>query len=734
MAKKRRRPNKRARARDRALVWGDLLGRVRLWMLALFLLSMPLFFLPGNTEYGYTKTVYTLVFISALMLLWALEGLLRREWEVELSWLFPVVPAFLLVSFLSLTGGAALGLVLQSAAIILYFGFIYLLVVNTAREDRDVVVLLGALLAAGVGTGLYGLLQYTGTVAGGPGRGLGAIISSMGNRQFLAGFLSYLVLPAGILLVRLRRPWSRAMVLVGAGFVLAVMLLTRQVGVRVGLAVAAGFVAFALGLWPAKGAKWTWWCAAGAAVLLALGLVGGWVWLLSGAALLGVCGAVWGGARVVRRCRWAWIPTAAVAVLVLILLIPTTTPINYVRELWGGKGPVRSYDWWVGYEMWRDSPAFGIGVSAYKVDFVPYKAVLLETPRGQAYDFPIAPAAQAHNEYVQVAAEMGTAGFLVLLGGLGGIVWLGLRRIAAQHDPERRLELVLLGGGVLVTLVHATVTFPWRLPASSLAFVALLGMAFSPRYGALGGWRIALRGKALAVAVTVLGLLGASVSVIAVRDLIADRYLFQGRGLLNAGYVERAQEALDRSVSLDFFPRLSLYWLGMAHLQAGELEAARDTLQNCFGRYVNDPLYVNLAQVHMQLDEHDKARELLQELLATGPRQEAEQHGRYLLAVIEGQQGRHAEAAELLQRVVEQDPGHWRAWLFLGEMVQAQQQLGDARQHYERALEIIEREMARLEERLGERVLADEAARLEREYQELQRARETVERYLAQLP
>jgi len=735
MAKKKSRRSTKPRWWANAQLWGSRLAGVRLWALGVFLLSMPMFFLPGNTEYGYTKTVYTLVFVSGLLVLWAAEGILRREWKVELTRLFPVIPAFLLAAFLSLSGGAAWRLVLQSGAIFLYFGFIYLLIVNTVRNDRDVTVLLGALVLAAVGTGLYGLLQYTGTVPGGPGRGLGAMISTMGNRQFLAGFLSYLVLPAGILLVRLERPWSRAAALIGAGFVLAVMLVTRQVGVRLGLGAASGFTAFALGLWPARGARWSWWTAALFMALLALGMVGGWTWLFAGLVVAGGSVAAWAVAVTLRRYRWAWIPTGAFILLAIILLIPTTSPVPGVRQMWARQsGAVRAYDWWVGYEMWRDSPAFGIGLSAYKVDFVPYKAVFLETPRGEAYDFPIRPAAQAHNEYVQVAAEMGSLGMLVVVGALAGIGWLGLRRIARQDDPARRLELILLGGGVLVTLVHATVTFPWRLPASSLAFVALLGMAFSPRYGESGRWAIALRGKALTVAVTLVAVLGVTVSVIAVRDLIADRYLFQGRGLLGAGRVEQALEQLERAVELDFFPRLSLYWLGTAQLHAGQLEQARDTLKESFGRHVNDPLYVNLAQVHMQLGEEDEARELLEEFLATGPQPETGLHGRYLLAVIEARRGRYAEATELLQKVVVEDPADWRAWGVLGDMARAQGRPEDARDHYERSQELIERELARVEARLAEPVSREESARLVEERQQLERAQEMTERHLAQLP
>ncbi|MBC7099780.1 hypothetical protein H5T52_11870, partial [Candidatus Bipolaricaulota bacterium] len=126
--------------------------------LSFFVFSMPLFFLPGNTEYGYTKSVYTLVYVSFLLFLWGIEGLIERKWEVEVTGLWPVLPGLLLASLVSLAGGTPACVVLQSAALLLYFGLLYLLIANTAQEDYQVTMLLGALLASGFFAGLYGLL------------------------------------------------------------------------------------------------------------------------------------------------------------------------------------------------------------------------------------------------------------------------------------------------------------------------------------------------------------------------------------------------------------------------------------------------------------------------------------------------------------------------------------------------------------------------------------------------
>lgn len=743
MAKKKRRVSRRSFRLTEALL------RVRVWLLAFFLFSMPLFFLPMNTEYGYTKSVYTLLFVSLLMVLWAMEALLRKGAEVHLSWLFPILPAFLITSLLSLLGGAEAGGVIQSATLFLYFGFIYLLVLNAGQGERQVMALLGALLCSAVASAMWGLLQYVGLALGGPGTGLSAMIATMGNRQFLAGFLSYLILPSGILCLRLRSVWARAVALGGAGFAFAVMLLTRQVGVRLGLGIAVAVIAFASGLWPVLWGRWLGWAVAGGVALAGMVAVLGPIGFLYVLGLAMLALGLWALGRLLRARPWSWVPTALAAVAAVLMLIPVTTPFSGVRDLWARQsGAVRAYDWWVGYEMWQDSPIVGIGLGAYKIQFVPYKAHFLDTPRGEAYDFHISPAAQAHNEYVQVAAEMGTLGFLVLIAGLGLIVVLGLRRVAAMEDRGRRLELLLLGGGIVVTLVHAAVTFPWRLPASSMAFVAILALAFSPRYGQRGRLSLVLRGRPLMVVCVLVFLLASVVSVFAVRDLVADQHLRQAQIALARGDAPRARAHLERSVELDFFPRLSLYYLGIAQLRIGEIDAARDTLRQCLTRHVNATLYLNLASAHLQLEELDEARDILMRLLAARPRRDQEAAGRYLLAetkLLEADRhtrgGMRAEALEALREaeagfrsVLEVDPRNERAYIRLGDIARQEQRYDEAREHYERAQQLIDAALLRAQRDLERAQSLDDHRSAREQLEFLRQAEEVVQRMLARLP
>jgi len=727
--KRKGKPNKGKTSRANP---AEKFARFRFYVLVFFLLTMPLFFSPWNTEYGYSKTVYALVFVSLLLILWAVEVFPRREAKVELSWFFPVLPALLLAALLSLSGLTPASIVLQSATLILYFGLVFLLIVNGRIGDREVGLSLGALLLSAVLNALFGLLQHLGLVIGGPED---PMIATMGNRQFLAGFLSYLVLPMGILLVRLRRPWTWIPALLGTGFVFAVMLLTRQVGVRLGLVAGLGFVAFGLGFWPGRGGTWRRWVAAAAAGTAALAGVLGASGLFYAAILAGGLGALWALGKLVRRFPVVWIATVGLVLTAVFLLLPVTTPLGGVRQLWERQsGAIRAWNLWVGYEMWRDRPWFGIGLGGYKIHFVPYKPEFLASPRGEAFAFPFPRADQAHNEYVQVAAEMGAVGVVVLVASLGLLGYIGFRRLNRQADPEKRLELLLLGGGLIVVLVHAVPTFPFRLPASSLAFVAILGLAMSPRYGPVGDLRIRLRGRGLKAAVAGLCLFGLVVPVIAVRDMVADAYLLAGQVSLHGGDVPLARQQFTRAVELDFAPRLSLYWLGIAHGRAGDLRAAQAAFRACLSRFRPEHLYLQLASVEIALEYLPEARALLTELLATIPPREMEIEALYLLAIADMKGGDHVMAKDRLQRIVALDPNHEWAEFQLGEIARFQLLWVEARAHYERALAIIAAEQRALQALYGTAVSLARLGELRAQEARLSDLRSLIERTLRQIP
>ncbi|GAJ17359.1 unnamed protein product, partial [marine sediment metagenome] len=147
---------------------------------------MPLFIWPGAiTEYGYGKSIFALVGVSLLVILWGIHALVKGKWEIRLPWItFPVL-GLVVVSLFSLIHATNGRVVIQSLMLVIFFFLFFLVIANLVRERRDVTLILYSLLLSAFFASLYGLLQYLGVMPGtSGGHGLGEVISTMGNRNY----------------------------------------------------------------------------------------------------------------------------------------------------------------------------------------------------------------------------------------------------------------------------------------------------------------------------------------------------------------------------------------------------------------------------------------------------------------------------------------------------------------------------------------------------------------------
>ena len=187
------------------------LERIQVTAIAVAVFALPLVMWPGLTDYNYAKCIVSLILISVLLVLWGLTAWRRASWTIRIPWLLVPVFGFVLAGVLSLIQATNGRVVVQSLILLIYFVLLLWMIANVVRDQRDVRWLLTALLASGFLAALYGVLQYFGIVPGNPGAtGVNAIISTMGNRNHLGGFLLYLFYPAVILLFRVKARWAKA--------------------------------------------------------------------------------------------------------------------------------------------------------------------------------------------------------------------------------------------------------------------------------------------------------------------------------------------------------------------------------------------------------------------------------------------------------------------------------------------------------------------------------------------
>ncbi len=641
---------------------GIRFDRVMVGLIALFVFVLPLFIWPTSTEYGYSKSILALIAISVLCALWAAWSLFKREWRMRVPWVVLPVLCFVAASLVSLIHAANGRMVIQSVTLVVFFFLFYLIVVQFVREKRDVNLILYSLLVSSFLCSLYGLLQYLGIMPGAFGQtGLSEIISTMGNKNYLGEFLASLLFPAVILVVGLKSRLLRVAAIGLIAFDFGTAMLVQQASVIFALiaATAAFFVAFAIfrPVGPVKHNR---------------------IWLLALVATLAVTFAV----------------ESPSGPLNSVVGLSAEMPWWLGKLVSVGSAKTRTWDWWIGWEMLRDHPVVGVGLGNYKVDFLPYKAQFLTSPRGAGYDFYIPRAAQAHNEYVQVAAELGAFGIAALAAFLVVVPVTFWRRLRRNRDESDRLDLILLGSGVVSFLIVALAGFPGHLPAASLVVVLTLALASSRAYGEGAKFEVSLKGPLLIGAAVATFAVGLVVSILAARDFSGDVLLGRGRSELQAGESRLAEQDLRKSVALDFSPSEAFYQLGVLEAKEGRYQEAKVDLEKCLTRFVTENVYLNLASVDYNLKDTAGARKNLDLLLATHPYPELETEAQYLRALLSAQEGDYNRASSEFAALIQAHPDFERALITLGDLQRAQGLAAEARNNYMQALALIKDKFA----------------------------------------
>jgi len=301
-----------------------------------------------------------------------------------------------------------------------------------ARRRRGVWWAAAPLMAVAAAEAVLGLIQY------GMGDGTTIATGTYANRNHFAGLMEMslpFVVMLAVWILRHGRDDSEAQEMPAGSAVLACLLL----GVAVLLLAATLFSLSRMGFLAAL------------AALLMTGLPGwwsrlaGWRWrvsLMSAAVLAGAIGFV-------------FLPTDQ--------LIARFANIAATEDI---STDDRARIWQDTRRMIGDYAVTGCGLGAYEPSFVRYQTV---APM-QTVNF-------AHNDYLQVLAETGGAGFALVLA-MGLWVSLGAVRTAAEAENSNARYIALACCGSLTAIwLHSLVDFNLYVPANSMVAAWVLGLA-----------------------------------------------------------------------------------------------------------------------------------------------------------------------------------------------------------------------------------------------------------------
>ena len=457
---------------------------------------------------------------------WLATGLLVALFLVIYAWNWRLdarrpASAAALLGIAAMAAGILLAAVLAPEKLAALYGLPFFLIplawgamiLTVPWTERDLGILLQALVALGALVALIGLGQYYAPVAtaellgygSAADQGRSAIYSTIGNPEYLGGFLAPLAM---LSLADLWRQFRRAhplMLLQGFAFLLMIwaILLTEARGAWLACLVGGGFLLVCL--WASRGRLVSESPTENAPDSAGKGKSSRKQKDSKPAALQAAAPA----------CRWAWKWGIAGAVLLVILLVALPTPLNPHRvnlarrfaqsaDLSSAAVQQRLLLYIVTADMIRTDGWIGVGPN----NFAPRFALHLQEMRNRENEGAILKIAwrlgnyhpgYVHCEPLQFWVEsglLGIGGFLLVVAASFTLIWRGLlRRAAAQGGPSEQgairdsaraqvdVRLFALAAGYsaawLCGLAASLLSFPFHMPDRAFLYWGLMGLSLA---------------------------------------------------------------------------------------------------------------------------------------------------------------------------------------------------------------------------------------------------------------
>ena len=131
-----------------------------------------------------------------------------------------------------------------------------------------------------------------------------------------------------------------------------------------------------------------------------------------------------------------------------------------------GAGGNTRLDLWAGtVKLWRRSPVVGCGAGAYR-----YAIDLNKPPTGSLE------VRHAHNDWLEWTADTGVAGAAILLGTVGGLLWLLAPARVRRMRFEHRYAMAAAALALTATALHELIGFGLQTPLNGYLAAVWAGL------------------------------------------------------------------------------------------------------------------------------------------------------------------------------------------------------------------------------------------------------------------
>jgi len=355
--------------------------------------------------------------------------------------------------------------------------------------------------------------------------------------------------------------------------------------------------------------------------------------------------------------------------------------------------------WRTTLQMIKEKPLLGSGIGTFEMNYLDYQAEFLKSnPYYLKYS---GKAREAHNEYLQMWAELGLVGLGVFLSIIFIFYNLIINYFKKEHNDKKRIIVLGLLMGITCFLIHSLFTFPLHVPALGSAFFVIMSLTMVY----IGNFNLSevkkekiikkIQLKILKlkfnyiIVVLVLVIMLIAIDFLVIKPYTAEIYYFKGvRYNKNNNYAD-ALPNFDYAAQLDPYNGRILHALGTTYYNLNMQSEAEEFLQT--GKnYINDRnVFRNLGLSYMQTGNYEKAETELKHAIYLDPKfTEAYVDLAYLFAI----QKDYDKAIVEWKKILEVDPNFsekYNVLYFIGLTYQKKEMLGKALEYFLQALQLV---------------------------------------------
>ena len=326
-----------------------------------------------------------------------------------------------------------------------------------------------------------------------------------------------------------------------------------------------------------------------------------------------------------------WLTLLILTFLVVTIIYSTDNPLNKsaitvterALSTFDEQDPsinTRLLMWKTTFEMIKERPVFGSGIGTFKMNYLDYQADFLQN--NPDYIKFSGKAAEAHNEYLQMWAEIGIIGLGIFIGIILMFFNLIINYLKKVDNDSEKDKIIVFGLvlGVTCFLIHSLFTFPLHVPALGSTFFILLGLTV----GYIGGFdlnktnkknviwekvtQINQRWLKIISIILIFVCMVFVINMLVIKPCVAELYYFEGtRYNIDKNYVE-ALPNFQYAAQLAPYNGRILHALGSTYYHLDIQDEAQKTLQRTKYYFNDRNIYRNLGLSYMQSGKYQEAK------------------------------------------------------------------------------------------------------------------------------